>query len=331
MSSVSSQDQVATRAYRDGVLLQAEFDLAQVSDFLEQPDVVVWVDFLNPSREDLLALADELGLHPLAVEDALEEHQRPKVDFYDTHQFLSCHALQLDADNATIREAEIDCFLSKQWLITVRKDPLLSLDDLFRRWDRSSDLLRLGPAFMLYGLLDLVVDQYFDALAQFDQYYEDVSDELFSDHPIGVAHQRHWFEMRRSLVRFHRLVIPLREAVSGLMRREHTAVDENLYPYLQDLYDHILRVSESSEALRDLVATIVETNLSLRDYRQNQIVKQVTSWAAIVAVPTLITGFFGMNVPFPGSGTTAGAIWASVLVLSGSFALYLEFRRRDWL
>jgi magnesium transporter len=137
--------------------------------------------------------------------------------------------------------------------------------------------------------------------------------------------------MRQALVRFHRLVVPMREAVSGLMRREHSTVAEDLYPYYQDVYDHVLRVSESTEALRDLVSTIVETNLTLRDYRLNQIMKKVTSWAAIIAVPTLITGWYGMNLPYPGLNQTWGVIVAAVLVVVCSGGLYLSFRKRDWL
>ena len=133
------------------------------------------------------------------------------------------------------------------------------------------------------------------------------------------------------MVRFHRLVVPMREAVSSLMRREHPAVAEELYPYFQDVYDHILRVSESTDALRDLVSTIVETNLSLRDYRQNQIVKKVTSWAAIIAVPTLVTGYYGMNVPYPGLGEDLGCRRLDGLMVVACIALYLVFRRRDWL
>ncbi len=115
------------------------------------------------------------------------------------------------------------------------------------------------------------------------------------------------------------------------MRREHPAVSEELYPYFQDVYDHILRVSESSDSLRDLVSTIVETNLSLRDYRQNLIVKKVSSWAAIIAVPALVTGYYGMNVPYPGSGRTWGVVASTVLMVSASFVLYRVFRRHDWL
>jgi magnesium transporter len=133
------------------------------------------------------------------------------------------------------------------------------------------------------------------------------------------------------MVRFHRLVIPMREAVSSLMRRERGVVSEETYPYYQDVYDHILRVSEASDSLRDLVSTIVETNLSLRDYRQNQIVKKVSSWAAIIAVPALITGFYGMNVPYPGSQETWGVAASIALMITVSAGLYWLFRRRDWL
>lgn len=123
----------------------------------------------------------------------------------------------------------------------------------------------------------------------------------------------------------------MREALSGLMRRQHSTVADDLYPYYQDVYDHELRVTESTDALRDLISTIVETNLSLRDYRTNQIAKQVTSWDAIIAVPTLITGLSGMNVPHPGYGETWGVWLAALLVVVVSGGLYVVFRRRDWL
>src|SRR6185295_11600457 len=134
-----------------------------------------------------------------------------------------------------------------------------------------------------------------------------------------------------SLVHFHRLVAPMREVVSGLMRREQTSVQEPLYPYYQDVYDHVLRAVESTDALRDLVATIVETNLSLRDYHQNQIMKKVTSWAAIIAVPTLVTGYYGMNVPYPGFARHSGFVASTALIIIISAALYGVFRSQDWL
>jgi magnesium transporter len=320
-----------TRAYRNGVLDSEGFPVSEVSEHLAQPDIIVWVDFCGPSRDDLLELAAELGLHELAVEDALDEHQRPKLDHYETHLFLSSHAVRVDTDSGELSDTEIDAFINQRWLITVRKDEGFSMDAVVQRWDRSADLAKLGVSFLLYGLLDVIVDGYFDGVQAFDDFYDEVSEGIFSERPLDPKQQRHWFEMRRALVRFHRLVVPMREAVSGLMRREHTAVDESLYPYYQDVYDHILRVSESTDALRDLVSTIVETNLSLRDYRQNQVMKKVTSWAAIVAVPTLITGFYGMNVPYPGFGQEWGVVVSAVLMVVLSCLLYVQFRKREWL
>lgn len=320
-----------TRVWRKGVLDGEDFPLADVSDQLEDPDTLVWVDFCDPSKELLDELAAELGLHELAVEDALGPHQRPKLDKYESHSFLSCHAVRVDSGEARLVETEIDAFISSRYLITVRKDDGFSMEAVVRRWDRSPDLIVHGVSFLLYGLLDVVIDGYFDTVEGFDDYYDDVSEGLFADEPLSPDEQRNWFEMRRALVRFHRLVVPMREAVSGLMRREHGTLPEVLYPYYQDVYDHVLRINESTDSLRDLVSTIVETNISLRDYRQNQVMKKVTSWAAIVAVPTLITGWYGQNLPFPGSEDTWGVYASAALVVGVSGGLFMLFRRRGWL
>lgn len=320
-----------TRMYRKGVLEAEGFPVADVSEHLEQPETIVWVDFCGPSKAQLDELADELGLHELAVEDALEPHQRPKLDHYATHQFLSCHAVRVDVDAAALDTTEVHAFINARWLITVRPDERFSMDPVVRRWDRSPDLVAQGVGFLLYGLLDVVVDGYFDTVQVFDDYYDEISEGIFSEHPLAPAQQRGWFNMRRALVRFHRLVVPMRETLSALMRREHGAVSAELYPYYQDVYDHLLRVGESTDALRDLVSTIVETNLSLRDFRQNQIVKKVTSWAAIIAVPTLVTGYYGMNVPFPGFQEPLGVVVSAALIVVLSGGLYVLFRSRDWL
>ena len=321
----------STRAYLDGVLLASDFPVSEISDHLERSEVVVWVDFYRPDADELHELAGELGLHDLAVEDALGPHQRPKVDFYDTHLFLSCHSLQLDETARRLHQSEIDVFVSSRWLVTVRKANGFSMEAVVARWDRSTKMVSFGVSYFLYTLLDSVVDGYFEVVNAFDEVYEDVSEGIFAERPLDPDEQRRWFEMRRSLVRFHRLVVPLREEVSGLMRREHGVIADEMYPYFQDVYDHILRVSESTDSLRELVSTIVETNLSLREYRQNQVMKKVTSWAAIIAVPTLVTGFFGMNVPFPTAGEGLGVVVAVVLMGSLSVALFIAFRRRDWL
>jgi magnesium transporter len=324
-------DVVTTRMWRNGVLESQNFPLADVSDLLEQPDTLVWVDFCDPSKELMFDLANELGLHELAVEDALSPHQRPKLDKYESHSFLSCHAVDVDANAAVLVETEVNAFINHRWLITVRKDAGFSMDPVVQRWDRSDHLVVHGVGFLLYGLLDVVIDGYFDTVERFDDYYDEVSEGLFADNPLSPEAQRNWFQMRRALVRFHRLAVPMRETVSALMRREHSTMPEVLYPYFQDVYDHVLRVNDSTDSLRELVSTIVETNISLRDYRQNQSMKQVTSWAAIIAVPTLITGWYGQNVPYPGSGEAWG-VWASAaLVVGMSGALYGLFKKRGWM
>ena len=323
--------QTHTRAYRGGVLEAEDFPVADVSDYLEDADTIVWVDLVGPTTEELLDLADELGLHELAVEDAVGRQQRPKLDRYPDHLFLTAYHVAVDLDAARLDETEVNAFFNDRWLITVRKSDGLPMDRVIARWDRSPRLMEHGVGFLLYGLLDVIVDDYFTVLSELDDFYERVSDAIFAEKPLEPSRQRHWFEMRRAMVRFHRRVVPMRETVSTLMRHEQDIVPEGLYPYFQDVYDHILRVSESSDSLRDLVTAIVETNFSLRDYRQNLIVKKVSGWAAIIAVPALITGYYGMNVPYPGSGEIAGVIWSTLLIIGVSASLYWVFRHNDWL
>jgi magnesium transporter len=322
---------VQTRAYVRGECVARDFAIAEVSDHLDQPDTIVWVDLQGPARDQLHELAVELGLHELAVEDALSEHQRPKLDHYDTHLFLSCHAVKINTVTAELETVEIDAFMNGRWLITVRREDGFDFEQVLHRWDRSPMLAAHGTGYLLYGLVDTVIDGYFEAVSAFDNYYDEVSEGLFNETPLNPAEQQNWFRMRRSLVHFHRLVVPMREAVSGLMRREHHTISEEMYPYYQDVYDHVLRVSESSESLRDLVSSIVETNISLREFRQNQQMKKITSWAAIVAVPTLITGFYGMNVPYPGFEKMWGFWAAMALMVVMSGGLYVIFKKREWL
>ena len=319
-----------SRVYLKGELEAEGFPLAEVSDHLARPETVVWVDLCNPTSDELEQLKDELGLHELAVEDALEPHQRPKLDHYSTHLFLSCHIVILEPDQVTIAKTEIDAFIGERWFITVRKGNEIDIDIIVKRWDRSADLAVYGVPFLLYGLLDVVADSYFQVIDRFDDFYEGVSEQLFAEQPLDPASQRERFDARQSLVHVHRLVNGLREAVSSLLRR-NDLVPTELDPYFQDVYDHLLRASEATDTLRELVSTIVETNLTLRDFRQNQVMKQVTSWAAIIAVPTLITGYYGMNVHYPGINTTWGFLVSLVLLIGCSVALFSVFRRKGWL
>ena len=320
-----------TRLYRDGVLEAKDFPAAQISDYLQQPETVVWLDLYAPDPADLEVLSEEFGLHPLAVEDAIQQHERPKLDRYQDHYFLTAYAVRLDDATGQLEASELAAFITPRALITVRKDPRFDIDGVVARWDGSADLARHGVGFLLWGLLDFVVDGHFDVVQQLDEALEGLEDLLFDERSRGTEVQRRSFELRKSLVVLRRLVLPMREVVNSLLRRDLGLVDEAMGPYFQDIYDHVLRATEWTESLRDLVATILETNLTIQGNRQNAIMKKVTSWAAIIAVPTAVTGYYGMNVPYPGFGQPSGVITSTVLLVVLSSSLYLLFKRLDWL
>ncbi len=319
-----------TRVYRNGVLEAENFPVADVSDYLADPATVVWFDLCEPTAADLESIREELGLHELAVEDALAEYERPKLDRYKTHLFVAAYSVALDTASGELASHEVAAFITHDALVTVRKDRGFDIDDVVRRWD-STDVRTVTIGFLLYGLLDHVVDSHFEAVQSLDTEIEALEDQLFADDPRDKELQRRTFALRKSLVMLRRVVLPMREVVNSLLRRDLRLVDPDLLPYYQDLYDHVLRATEWTESLRDLVTTILETQLTARGNRLSVITKQVTSWAAIIAVPTAVTGFYGQNVPYPGFGRVAG-FWTSTLIILGmAGALYVIFRRKGWL
>lgn len=320
-----------TRLYRNGVLEAEDFPAADVSDHLNDPTATVWLDMCGPTEEDLATISEELGLHRLAVEGAVHQQQRPRVDRYNTHSLLTAYSVRLDVDTGELVSSEMAAFITPRALVTVRKDEHFDDDALVERWDEAVDLAKCGVGFLLHGLLDYVVDSHFDAVQDMDEQIEALEDMVFAESVDHRDMQRRALQLRKSLVMLRRVVLPMREVVNTLMRRDLQLVNDELMPYFQDVYDHVLRASEWTESLRDLVTTLRETQLNLQSNRLNNIMKKVTGWAAIIAVPTAITGFYGQNVPYPGSEQPWG-FWVSttaVLTISGS--LYVLFRKRDWL
>jgi magnesium transporter len=330
-TEVSVKKPARTRAYSAGQLKSEDFPVEQISDYLGEPDTFVWVDLCAPERHELQQIAQELGLHQLAVEDAVETRQRPKLDRYVDHQLLIMYAVDLDRDSGALALSELAAFITPSALVTVRKDESFDLDGVVQTWDDSADLVRYGVGFLLYGLIDHVVDGQFDAVQALDEEIEGIEDLLFDGTSGDMELHRRTFGLRKSLVTLRRVVLPMREVVNTLMRRDLEIVGEELAPYFQDVYDHVLRATEWTESLRDLVSTILETNLTIQGNRLNIITKKVTSWAAIIAVPTAVTGFYGQNLPFPGFGHHSGFVTSSVLIAVLSVSLYITFRRKDWL
>jgi magnesium transporter len=317
--------------YRAGRLEKEDFPVDDVSTYLAEPDTVLWVDLCAPDRADLEVVAAELGLHALAVADAIDTRQRPKLDRYDSHEFLNMYEVRLDADTGRIQLMEVSAFVTTRTLVTVRKDKSFDMDAVVARWDGSMDLAVNGVGYLLWGLIDHVVDGHFDAVQTMDEQIEGLEDLLFDDRPHDKAVQRRSFALRASLVTLRRVVLPMREVVNSLLRRDLAVSTEAMAPYFQDVYDHVLRATEWTESLRDLVTTIVETNLTLQGNRLNVITKKVTSWAAIIAVPTAITGFYGQNLPYPGFARTSGLVVSCLLIVVISTGLYIAFKRKDWL
>ncbi|MBO3747294.1 magnesium transporter CorA family protein [Streptosporangiaceae bacterium NEAU-GS5] len=320
-----------TRLYRHGKLEAEGFPIEEVSDHIAEPDSVVWFDLCAPEREDLQAITEELSLHELAVEDVLQHNLRPKLDRYEGFLFLNAYAVTYDEKSGRLETIEASAFITKNALVTVRKDERFRIDEVVKRWDATPGLAEHGVLFLVYGLLDYVVDGHLDVVQEMDEQVEALEDTLFSETMPTRDEQRRTFEMRKSLVTFRRVVLPMREVVDSFFRGDAIVREGPMLPYYQDVYDHVLRATEWTESLRDLLGNIREAHLSMQSNKLNLIMKRVTSWAAIIAVPTMITGFYGQNVPYPGYGQSWG-FWASTLLTVGvSILLYRAFRKRDWM
>lgn len=322
--------------WRNGDVITDPIPVERISDEIADPGSLVWVDLVNPSAEDLQRVAAEVGLDSGAVEDAVAPHERPKVTRHEGHLFFITYATQLlerprDADDThgRLQLSRVSGFLTDFGLITVRLDEHFDMAAVVDRWNDNRDLLRHGPGALMHGLLDVVVDGHFDTIQSLDDGIEALEDELFAESRTGSVFQRHVYGLRKDLVALRRVVLPMREVVNGLLR--HRKGGDELDPLYDDLYDHVLRASEWTESLRDMVTSVFETNLSLQDARLNVVMKKLAGWAAIIAVPTAITGWFGQNVPYPGFSEPWGVVLSAGGIVGLSLLLYAVMRSRDWI
>jgi magnesium transporter len=314
---------------------QDDFEFASISDYLVEKDTLVWADIYDPDHAALKELAQELGLNDWAVEDAVADAERTKATVYKTHTFFTVYAVcstgSVDDTQPALSLHRISGFVLPQGLITVRLSPGTDIDAVSQRFDELGGQ-EYGVGALVHGLLDVVVDGHFEAVQCLDDAVELIEDDLFADARPKSGLQRRTFRLRKDLVELRRVVLPMREVVNAIQHRRLDAkTAPELDPLYADLYDHVLRASEWTESLRDMVTTVFETNLSLQDARLNTVMKKLTGWAAIIAVPTAITGFYGQNVQYPGIQTVAGFITSTALIVLLVTALYVSFKRRDWL
>lgn len=351
-------ERVRGQIWRDGEAVDG-FDLDAISDCLVADDdgTLIWADLECPTHETLSRVAAELDLDPFAVEDSVAAAERVKTVMYSGHTFVMVYAIAMHDGEALAESSDdvaerapgtdfrasperrsrmfdlhrISIFVKQNALITVRPTPDFDMDEVVRRWSESG-AMQHGMGALVHGLLDVVVDGHFDAVQRLDDEIEDLEALLFDERVPGRELQRRTYDLRKDLVVLRRVVLPMREVIAGIQRRrfENHAPPE-LDPHFSDLYDHALRATEWTESLRDMITTVFETNLTLADARLNTVMKKLTAWAAIIAVPTAITGFYGQNVPFPGYLDTFGFITSISLIVVVVLGLYISFRRRDWL
>lgn len=321
-----------TRLYRSGLLEQINLPVAEISDQITEAETTVWIDGTDPTADELALIAAELGLHPLAVEDSLHLRQRPKVDRYPTHIFVAAHAVEVEKSTRRLIVHHISVFVTAKALVTLHSGAF-DMEQIVRRND-SIALLDTPVAHLLHRVLDHVVDTHLSAAQTLDDQVEDLEDALFDDSDTvdGAVHRTN-LVLRRTLTELRRLVLPTREVAAALLRSDFDfdLVGPQLLPYFHDLYDHTVRAGELTESVRDLVTAVHETYLTVRSNQTNIIMKQVTSWAAIIAVPTGVTSFYGQNIPFPGYGQPLGFWMSTGIAMTVSFALWIIFRRRSWL
>ena len=318
-----------TRLYREGELVAEGFPVESVSDHLDDDRNVVWLDLLQPDEADMAVLVDELGLHPLAIEDALHAHQRPKLDRYRDHLFLAAYGMRLQDDELVA--GEVAAFVTPRALVTVRKSEEVELAPVLARWDASPHLAVTGVPFLVHGLVDVLVDGYEAVLRELDDRGEDLEDALFDGESGDQELQRQSYAIRSALSRLRRVVLPMRDVVGALRRHDSGMTHDDVEPYFRDVDDHLQRVLEGVETLRELLATVLETTLALQGQRLNQTIFRLTAYAAVLAVTTAITGYYGQNIPYPGIEERSGFITSTVLLVLSVGGLLVYFKRKGWL
>lgn len=328
--TLAARMSIACRLYVDGQLQEAEFDPVKIDEVLKRPSSLVWLDIEDPTEKKLALLAEEFGFHELAIEDSLHPHQRPKIEQYGTYFFLIAYGMSIEGD--ALVEHEIAVFVGHNYLVTVRKPPAYDLGPVVKRWEANSELTAEGGGYLLYVLLDSIVDGYFDALDHYEDRSEEIEDAIFGEGSGTEDLQNQLFALKKDLVRFRRMISPLRETLDVMQRRTVDVVTPTLEPYYRDVYDHVLRATDFVDSLRDILTSALEASLALISNRLNEVMKSLTSWGAIILVPTLIAGIYGMNFRhMPELHWYHGYPFALGLMVISASLLYRAFKKRGWL
>jgi magnesium transporter len=316
--------------YRDGQR-QEDVSLEDAFEECRKPGTLVWIGLHEPTEEEFDAVAREFALHELAVEDAMKGHQRPKLEVYGESQLFVVLKTARYFEPDTLEFGELLVFAGDKYVVSVRHGEATPLHEVRLRLEQRPDMLRCGPGAVLHAIMDRVVDDYTPVLTNLDVDITELEAQAFGDEsPIGLTERI--YRLKRQVINLHRAIAPLSEPLGRLSDGRYEQATEQLRPYFRDVYDHLLRAVQTSDQYRELLTSILEANLTQVSVRQNEQMRQISAWAAILAVPTLIAGIYGMNFRYmPELHWRVGYPAAVALMLILCVSLYRFFRRIDWL
>jgi magnesium transporter len=315
-------------AYQNGVKL-ADLAVEELSDYLDRNDCFVWVALRDTTDDELDQMQEEFRLHDLAVEDARHGHQRPKIEEYGDTLFVVMHLVVIDG--AELSAGEISIFVERNFVLSIRNRSKQSFPGVRERCQRQPELLRLGSGFVFYALMDAVVDRYFPVIDDLESQLESIEERLF-DKGGALANIAQLYELKRKVMILKHAVMPLMEATGKLYGGRVPPVCTSTQEYFRDVYDHLVRINSTIDAMRDTISTAIMVSQSTVSIEQNAINKQLAAWAAIFAIATVFTGIWGMNFRLmPELQWEYGYPVAMFIIIVVCGILYRHFKRSDWL
>lgn len=316
-------------AYDDAGRLHGDISIEAISDTLEQPGLFVWIGLCEPDTALLETLQEEFGLHDLAINDTQEVSQGTKINAFGDSLFMAVRTVQPRRGRLGMGETHL--FLGKRYLITIRRGTSQSYTPVRNACEASPELLALGPSYCLYAVLDFIVDNYLSVVSGYQSELTELEKDVFADtnHRDTI---RKLYEMQRHLMAMRLATAPLQDVTNLLMRRYPALVHDATRVYYHDVYDHVSRVNEIINAMREMLGAAMDVNQSLAAFGQNEVAKRLASWAAMLAAPTLITSWFGMNFQHMPELQQPWAYPAMVVITAAVIGtLYFTFRRAKWL
>jgi magnesium transporter len=316
-------------AYADGQRI-GDVELNKVHEVLKETGKFVWIGLHEPSEELLGKVQDEFDLHDLAIEDAHRAHQRPKVEMYGDSIFVVLRTAQMNAERH-IEFGETHFFVGPNFIVSIRHGSSVPYKEVRSRCEKMPELLSKGQGFVLYAVMDFIVDRYFPVVHELETELVAVEDKVFKEKPSRETTEL-IYQLKRELLEVKRAVSPLIDICNRLMRFDIKCISPETQPYFRDIYDHAIRINEMVDNTRELLNTALEANFSLISISQNDTSKRFAGWAAIIAVPTMIAGFYGMNFRFmPELEWQYGYYGVIIFTITACSLLYYFFRRSGWL